>query len=401
MSKRDYYEVLGLDREATDSDIKRAYRKKARQYHPDVNKEPEAESIFKELSEAYSVLSDDQQRAAYDRFGHDGLNGAGFGGAGFGGGFEGFGGLGDIFEAFFGGSRGDPFSRSGPRNRAERGSDLRVDMEVDFRDAIFGAEKEIKVQHLEFCEECDGKGVEKGTELATCGMCRGSGQIQQHQRTAFGTFAQITTCPKCQGKGNIAEHPCKPCKGQGRQQKKKTLKVKVPAGIDSGVRLCVTGEGDAGLQGGPPGDLYIVLHVLEDPDKVFERRENHLYAEVPISYSQAALGAKIQVPTLEGPTTLDVPSGTQPGTVFKLKNKGVPFLNHQNSRGDLNIKVNVAVPTKVSSEEKSLLESLQALQGESGGFSFTEGGGLDTHTEEKHGSFFDTLKNVWKSNKED
>jgi len=408
VSKKDYYEVLGLSREATDADLKKTYRRLARQYHPDVNKEPGAEEMFKEISEAYAVLSDPQQKAAYDRFGHAGLGG--FQG-GYQGGFDGFGGLGDIFEAFFGRGR-DPFQsqRGGggsSRSRAERGSDLRLDLEVEFRDAIFGMEREINLQHLESCDTCEGSGLEPGTNVVSCPMCRGSGQIQQHQRTAFGTFTHIATCPKCQGKGNIAETPCKSCKGAGREQKKKTLKIKIPPGIDSGVRLHVSGEGDAGLSGGPAGDLYIVLHVLSDAEGVFERQEQNIYTHVSVGYAQAALGDRIEIPTLEGPTTLEIPAGTQPGTVFTLKNKGVPFLNNSALRGDLLVTVEVAVPQKVGGEEKALLESLFVLEkglsrGE-GGFSMQEDGGLVTAEkstqrgkEKKHG-FFDVLKETWKS----
>ncbi len=405
MSKKDYYETLGLTRDASDADLKKAYRKLARQYHPDVNKEPGAEEMFKELSEAYAVLSDPQQRAAYDRFGHAGLGG--FQG-GYQGGFEGFGGLGDIFEAFFGRGR-DPFQSQRPgssRSRAERGADLRLDLDVDFRDAIFGVEREISIQHQEPCASCQGSGLEPGTSVVSCPMCRGSGQIQQHQRTAFGTFTHIATCPKCQGKGNIAENPCKSCKGAAREQKKKTLKIKIPPGIDSGVRLHVSGEGDAGLAGGPPGDLYIVLHVQADPDHVFERQEHHLYSRVSVGYAQAALGDRIEIPTLEGPTVLDIPAGTQPGTVFTLKNKGVPYLNNSTMRGDLLVTVEVAVPQRVTTEEKALLESLYALEkGQTDNresFSVSEDGGLVTADkargkEKKHHGFFEVLKETWKS----
>jgi len=413
MSKRDYYEILSLAKDATDADIKRSYRKLARQYHPDVNKEAGAEEMFKELSEAYAILSDPQQRAAYDRYGHAGLGG--FQGGGYQGGFEGFGGLGDIFEAFFGRGGRDPFQSQqrggGPRSRAERGSDLRLDLEVDFRDAIFGIEREINLQHLEACETCTGSGLEPGTDVVSCQMCRGSGQIQQHQRTAFGTFTHIATCPKCQGKGNIAENPCKTCKGAGRAQKKKALKIKIPPGIDSGVRLHVSGEGDAGMAGGPAGDLYIVLHVKEDAEGVFERQEQQIYTQVSVGYAQAALGDRIEILTLEGPTQLEIPAGTQPGTVFTLKNKGVPYLNNSAMRGDLLVTVEVAVPVKVGGEEKALLESLFELEkglsktekGE-GGFSFSEKGGLATaekgsgsHKEHKKHGFFDVLKETWKS----
>lgn len=402
MSKRDYYEILGLSREATDSDLKKAYRQLARTYHPDVNKEPEAEKIFKEISEAYGILSDPQQRARYDRFGHAGV-GAGAGGGGFSGaeGF-GFGGLGDIFEAFFGGR--DPFQQGGRRRSGpERGSDLRIDLEVNFREAIFGTEKEIQIQHLEACQDCNGMGAQQGTEVGQCPMCRGSGQIQQHQRTAFGTFTNITVCPKCQGEGVYAANPCSPCKGQGRLQKKKNLKVKIPAGVDSGIRLCVNGEGDVGVRGGHAGDLYIVLHTLPDQDGHFERRGQDLFSRIALRYSQAVLGDQIQAQTMEGMIAVDIPAGTQPGTIFKLKNKGVPFLNNPTSRGDLLLQVEIAVPTKISAEERHLLDGLHKLETHTphgSGFSFTEDGGLEhgDHTQEKP-SFFEVLKNTWKGHR--
>ena len=408
MSKRDYYEVLGVEKNASDSELKRAYRNLARKFHPDVNKDDGAEETFKAISEAYDVLSDSQRRAAYDRFGHDGMSGmgGGFGGGGFQD-FSGFGGsgLGDIFEAFFGGSR-DPFQgqRGGQRrSRAERGADLRLDVEVSFRDAIFGVDHEVEISHLEACEVCDGDGKEPGTELTTCPTCKGNGQIQQHQRTAFGTFAHVTTCPKCQGQGKFAEHPCKNCKGNGALKKKKKLKVPIPPGVDSGIRLCLNGEGDAGLRGGPAGDLYLVLRVQEDPDGVFERRDQDLHTELSVGYAQAALGDKIEVPTLEGSTKFTLPAGTQPGAVFKLKGKGVPLLNASATRGDLYFTVNVAVPTSVDKEQRQLLESLYALEtGTGSSFSYTEGDSIGAEEKsEKKGGFFDVLKETWKSHHKD
>lgn len=408
MSKRDYYEILGLSREATDADIKRAYRKLARQYHPDVNKDAEAEVVFKELSEAYEILSNSQQRAAYDHYGHAGVGGGSSQGFGDFGGGGGFGGLGDIFEAFFGGQRqggGDPFASQRGRSRVERGSDLRMDLQVDFRDAIFGVDREVEIQHEESCEVCDGEGKEPGTELTACPTCRGAGQVQQHQRTAFGTFTHVVTCPKCRGQGRFAEHPCKTCKGAGHKNKKKKLKVPIPPGVDTGVRLCLNGEGDAGPNGGPAGDLYLVLHIKPDPEGVFERREHNIHTEISLGYAQAALGDKIEVPTLEGPTRFDIPAGTQPGAVFKLKGKGVPLLNSSATRGDLYFTVNVAVPTEVNKEQRELLQSLYNLETglesspKSGGFSFNENGGLGDSKpkEKKKGGFFDVLKETWKS----
>lgn len=410
MSKRDFYDVLGLEREASESDIKRAYRKLARQYHPDVNQEPDAESLFKEVSEAYDVLSNPQNRAAYDRYGHSGV---GAGAQGFGGGFDnfsGFGGLGDIFEAFFGGRDPNQGQRGGGRSRVERGSDLRLDLEIPFREAIFGADREVEIQHLEQCEECGGDGAEAGSERITCHTCRGSGQIQQHQRTAFGTFAHVATCPKCRGQGTMVEKPCKKCSGKGVESHKKSLKVPIPPGTDTGVRLALNGQGDAGPNGGPPGDLYLVLHVQSDPEGIFERHGNDIHTEISIGYAQAALGDKIEVPTLEGPVKYEVSAGTQPGTIIKLKNKGVPYLNAAATRGDLFVKLNVAVPTKVNKDQRELLENLFELEKglspssdheEHKSFSFSESGGLSEHKEHKEhkkkGGFFDVLKETWKS----
>jgi molecular chaperone DnaJ len=362
MAKRDYYEILGVSKSAGEADLKKAYRTLARQYHPDVNKTAEAEAMFKEITEAYEVLSDPQKRAAYDQYGHAGVNMGG----GPGGGFEGFGGAGgfgfnDIFEAFFGGGMGGQGGRRGPAG-PERGSDLRLDLEVGFRDAIFGSEREITISHLASCETCHGNGAAPGTEVTSCSTCRGMGQVQQTQRTPFGSFTQVAVCPKCQGEGKVAENPCKDCRGQGRKKVTKQLKVKVPAGVDTGARLRVSGEGDAGMRGGPAGDLYVVLFVLPDPEHRFERRDTDLFTEVAIDYTDAALGAEIEVPTMEGTTKITVPAGTQPGTVFRLKGKGVPHLGDSRRRGDLHVAVKIEVPTQLSSDETKLLKSLASLR---------------------------------------
>jgi molecular chaperone DnaJ len=370
MAKRDYYEILGVGKAATEADLKKAYRTMARQYHPDVNKTAEAEAMFKEITEAYEVLSDGQKRAAYDQYGHAGVNmGGGGPGGGFGG-FEGFGGgagfgFNDIFEAFFGGGMGGQGGRRGPAG-PERGSDLRLDLEVPFRDAIFGVEKEITISHLAACATCDGHGAAPGSEVTTCATCRGMGQVQQTQRTPFGSFTQVAVCPKCQGEGKMAENPCKDCRGQGRKKVTKQLKVKIPAGVDTGARLRVSGEGDAGSRGGPAGDLYVVLFGLPDPEHRFERRDTDLHTEAAIEYTDAALGAEIEVPTMEGTTRITVPAGTQPGTVFRLKGKGVPHLGDSRRRGDLHVAIKIEVPTALSSDETKLLRSLAALRGRHG-----------------------------------
>lgn len=363
MSKRDYYEVLGVEKSATEADLKKAYRQLARQYHPDVNKTPEAEAKFKEVSEAYEVLSDGQKRAAYDQFGHAGV-GAGAGGAGFGG-FEGFGGQGfgfaDIFDAFFGGGMGGQGGRRGPAG-PERGNDLRLDLEVPFRDAIFGGEHEISISHLAGCETCSGSGAAPGSQVVSCATCRGVGQVQQSQRTPFGSFTQVVVCPKCHGEGQMPEKPCGDCRGQGRRKVSKQLKVKIPAGVDTGARLRINGEGDVGARGGPAGDLYVVLYVLPDPDRLFERRDQDLYVRVGIDYTDAALGADVDVPTMEGATSVNVPPGTQPGTVFRLKGKGVPYLGDGRRRGDLHVTIQIEVPTDLSRDETKLLKSLAELR---------------------------------------
>jgi molecular chaperone DnaJ len=355
--KADYYELLGVEKGASEDDIKKAFRKLARKYHPDVNKDANAEEKFKEISEAYEVLSDSQKRAAYDHYGHAGLGGQG----GFEGGFGGFesafgGGFSDIFEAFFGGQGGGRTRRRGP----ERGSDLRYDLEIDFREAVFGAEKTIDLHHLETCGDCFGTGAKEGSQISKCGQCKGAGQVQTVTRTPFGQFAQVTTCPKCKGEGQTIDQPCPTCKGEGKKSAPKQLKVKIPAGVDTGARLRVTGEGDAGSRNGPPGDLFIVLHV--SADKVFQRRDTELFQTFPISYTQAALGAEVEVPTLEGGQKLRIPPGTQNGAVFSMKGQGVPYLNDQRRRGDLHVEVYVQVPTALNEEETELLRRLEEIR---------------------------------------
>lgn len=355
MSKRDYYEVLGVNKVATEAEIKKAYRNLARTYHPDINKTPDAEQLFKEISEANEILSDPEKRARYDQFGHAGVNPQ-YGGSY--GGFEDLGGLGDIFEAFFGGGRRGRSKPTGP----ERGSDLRLDIEISFKEAIFGAEKEVDIHHLENCETCHGNGATPGTKIVTCSTCGGMGQVQQSQRTLFGSFSQVTTCPKCQGAGKWPENPCKPCSGRGKINKGKKVKIKIPAGVDTGAKMRVPGEGDIGERGGGPGDLYVVLHVLADEAKQFERRGNDIYVEVPLAYHQVALGDEVEVPTLEGTTKLEIPAGTQPGKMFTLKGKGVPVLGTEGRRrGDLYVLVNISVPRKLGSDEAKLLKELANL----------------------------------------
>jgi molecular chaperone DnaJ len=358
MSKRDYYEILGVSKTATESEIKKAYRNLARQYHPDVNKSPEAENIFKEISEAYEVLSDKEKRERYDRYGHEGVNfqSGGFGGFGFGD----FDDISDIFDAFFGGSTRRK-SRENP-NRPQKGSDLRLDIEIEFKEAIFGTEKEIEINHLENCDECKGTGARKGSKIVNCNVCGGIGQVQQTQRSLFGTFTQISTCPKCNGVGKWPEEKCKNCRGQGKLNKDKKIKIKIPAGVDTGAKLRIPNEGDCGSNGGPNGDLYVVIHVMKDKNGIYERKGNDIYMELPLSYYQVVLGDEVEVELLDEKTKINIPQGTQPGKIITLKGKGVPILGTDGiRRGDFHIIINISVPKKISSEEEKLLRELALL----------------------------------------
>ncbi len=341
--------MLGISRTSTDQEIKSAYRKLALQYHPDRNPgNPEAEERFKECSEAYTILADSEKRARYDRFGHAGVtNGAG-------GGFSGFDGtidfqdiFGDIFGDMFGQQRG-----GGRRSRAVRGADLREDLTLEFEEAVFGVSKQVQVRRLEECEQCKGSGVAPGKSAITCTTCGGRGQMRYQQ----GFFAVSRTCTTCQGSGKLIVDPCNKCRGQGRVTRERMVKVNVPAGVEEGARILYSGEGEAGLYGGPSGDLYVVLHAKEHP--FFEREGKDVFCVVPISFPQAALGTEIQVPTLDGEHTLKVPEGTQTGTTFKVRGKGVPVLNGR-GRGDLHIEVKVQTPSKLSQRQRELLEELR------------------------------------------
>ncbi|TEB11526.1 molecular chaperone DnaJ [Pelotomaculum propionicicum] len=352
MSKRDYYEVLGVAKGASMDEIKKAYRKLARQYHPDANPDnPNAEARFKELSEAYMVLSDPEKRSNYDRYGHAGVDGQGFGGFN---GFGDFGGLGDIFDMFFGGGGR---RRSGP----EKGADIRSDLEITLKEAAFGLEREIKVPRTESCSTCGGSGAAAGTRPSTCSACNGTGQVQFAQNTPFGRVVQSHTCDRCRGTGKIIEKPCPTCRGTGQTRRTRSISVKVPAGVDNGSRLRVSGEGEAGLRGGPRGDLYVYIHVK--PDRVFKRDGDDLICEMPISFVQAALGDELEIPTLEGTAKLKIPEGTQSGTVFRMRGKGVPNVSGY-SRGDQHVVVRVVTPTKLSDKQKTLLKEFSNLGGE-------------------------------------
>ncbi|MGI6606736.1 MAG: molecular chaperone DnaJ [Peptococcia bacterium] len=352
MAKRDYYEVLGVEKNAGEAEIKKAFRKLARQYHPDVNPgDKTAEEKFKEINEAYEVLSDPEKRQRYDQFGHAGTDPNGFGGGGFGGfgGFGGagdFGGFGDIFDAFFGG--GTSSRKRGP----EQGADLRYDLSLSFEEAAFGVEKDIEIPRLENCPTCHGSGAKPGTSPTTCSRCQGTGQIRITQRTALGHFQTIRSCPECGGEGKIIANPCSECRGKGKVRKNRKLHIKIPAGVDNDSRIRLSGEGEPGLRGGPPGDLYVFVEVR--PHKLFERHGNDLYMEFPVTFVQATLGAEVQVPTLEGKAMLKIPEGTQTHTILRLKGQGIPYLRG-NGRGDQHIRIVVVTPTKLSEEQKKTL----------------------------------------------
>lgn len=345
--KRDYYEVLGVPKTASEQDIKKAYRKLARENHPDVNPgDKAAEERFKEATEAYDVLGDSDKRARYDQFGHAGTdpNAGGFGGFGGGGDF----GFGDIFDMFFGGGGGGQH-----RNGPSRGADLRYDLTISFEEAAFGAEKEIQIPRHETCSECHGSGAAPGTQPTQCAECHGTGQIKVSQRTPFGVIQTARTCPTCHGEGRTISSPCKVCNGQGAVRTVKTINVNIPEGSEEGLNLRFTGSGEAGQKGGPAGDLYVVLHVKAH--KFFEREGNDVYCEIPITFVQAALGAEIDVPTLDGSVKMKIPEGTQTSTVFRLRGHGIPY-RRGSGRGDQHVRVVVATPTKLTDKQKELLK---------------------------------------------
>jgi molecular chaperone DnaJ len=369
---RDYYEILGVSRDADKEQIKQAYRRQARKYHPDVNKEPGAEERFKEINRAYEVLSEPDTRERYNRFGEAGVSGAA------GAGFQDMGDMGgfaDIFESIFsgfagGGGMGGPTQqrrRSGP----VRGDDLRLDLKLDFREAVFGGEKEIRISHLETCEVCSGSGAKPGTRPRTCSTCSGSGQVRRVTRTPFGSFTQVSTCPTCNGTGSVVEDKCDTCDGRGANQVTKKLKITIPAGVDNGTRLRISQEGDAGSRGGPAGDLYVYLFVNEDEE--FQRDGINVISEIKISYLQAILGCHLQVNTVDGPVELIIPAGTQPNTVMNLENRGVPKLGNPVSRGDHLLTVLIDIPTKITPDERELLEKLAKIKGDRTGKGGLEG----------------------------
>jgi len=346
MTNRDYYEILGVGRNASDDEIKSAFRKLARQYHPDVNKDGDAEEKFKEINEAYGVLSDKDKRARYDRFGKEGLGNMG--------GFHDYTvDFGDIFEELFG-QFGFSTGR-GSRRSPRRGRDLQMQVTLTFEEAVFGVEKEIEFQREETCSRCNGSGAEPGTSPVRCSTCNGQGEVRQVRQTFLGQMVQTAVCPTCNGRGETISSPCKTCHGGGLERKTVKKKVQVPAGVDGGTQIRLAGEGGPGVYGGPHGSLFLILEVK--PHKFFKRRENDIILKLDINVAQAALGAEIEVPTLDGDEKLKIPSGTQPGKVFHIRNKGVPYLR-RNGRGDQLVIVNVAIPAKLTKEQRELFQKL-------------------------------------------
>ena len=375
----DYYQTLGVNKQDSSEDIRKAFRQKAMEFHPDRNKNPDAEEKFKEINEAYQILNDPEKRAQYDRFGHAGVSG----GSGFDRPFDGsdiFGGFGDIFDSFFG-------DNSGRRpNEPRRGQDIQQRVTLTFEEAVFGVEKVADITKLELCDTCEGQGNEPGTPVETCNTCKGNGQVRRTQRSLFGQFAQITACPTCQGKGKMIASPCGTCKASGLQRKNRKTAVSIPAGVQNGMQVRLTGEGDIGANGGPSGNLYIQVDV-QDHD-LFIREEYDLIYEVNLNMAEAALGIEKQIPTLEGtPQNLSIPSGTQPNAQFRVKGKGVPHI-HSNRRGDLIVIVSLTVPTKLTKEQQLLLEQLDASFRPSSKTKQSEESGID----ENEKGIFDRLK---------
>jgi molecular chaperone DnaJ len=343
-SKRDYYEVLGVSRTVDPDELKKAYRRLARQYHPDVNKEPGAEERFKEINEAYEVLSDAEKRRTFDRYGHAGLEGNI-------GGFGDFGGINDIFEEFFGFGSGARTRRRGPR----RGNDLQHELRIAFDEAVFGCDKEIEIYRMDTCPVCQGSGAEPGTTPLRCNQCNGTGEVQRVQQSILGSFVNVMTCSACQGEGEVISIPCQHCRGQKQIRVTRSITVKIPPGVDDGTRIRLAGEGEPGIRGGPPGNLYVLLRV--QPHRFFRRSGDDVILELNVNVAQAALGDKVSIPTLDGDETIAIPAGTQTGRIFRLRGRGVPHLR-RGGRGDLLIVTQVVVPTELDERQRQLFQEL-------------------------------------------
>jgi molecular chaperone DnaJ len=350
-AKRDYYEILEVQRNASEEEIKKAFRRLARQYHPDVNKEKGAEAHFKEINEAYEVLGDPQKRRVYDRFGHAGVAGAGAGA----GGFETFGGFGlnDIFEQIFAGAA------AGTRRGAQRGADLRYDLTLSFEEAVRGCQKEIEIPRWETCPTCRGNGAQPGTSTTRCTACQGTGEIRRVQQSIFGQFVNVMVCDRCRGEGRVITTPCERCHGQGRVRNIRKVLVNIPAGVDDGINVRVTGEGEAPQRGGTPGNLFVALSVK--PHEYFKRQGTDIIYELPVSFAEAALGAEVEIPTMDGKETLKIPAGTQSGRTFRVKGKGVPVV-HSSTRGDELVVVKVIIPQTITQRQRELLREFAEIE---------------------------------------
>src|SRR6266516_1437674 len=357
-NKRDYYEVLGVSRSATEDELKKAFRRLAKQYHPDANREQGAEAHFIEVNESYEVLSDPQKRAAYDRYGHAGVNGMGGMGAGGFSDFGGFSSINDIFETFFASAGAGTQRRGG----TQRGADLRYELTITFEEAGFGCQKEIELPRWETCSTCRGNGAQPGTSTSRCSACQGTGEIRRVQQSIFGQFVNVTMCERCRGEGRVITTPCEKCRGQGRVRNHRRVVVNIPAGVDDGINVRVTGEGEVSARGGTPGNLYVILSVKPHP--FFKRQGNDIIYELPISFTQAALGDEVEVPTVDNKaTTLKIPGGTQSGRSFRLKSMGVPVV-HSSARGDQHVIVKVVTPTNLTTEQRHLLEEFARIEKE-------------------------------------
>ncbi len=381
--KRDYYEVMGVPKNASEDEIKKAYRKLAKKYHPDLNPgDKTAEEKFKELNEAYEVLSDKDKKARYDQFGHAGVGPNFGGGPGGGSPFTGGIDLGDIFDSFFGGFGGGT-RRQNP-NAPRRGSDTEAVVNISFEEAAKGCKKTVSFSKIDSCKDCDGSGAEKGTSAKTCPQCGGSGRVSVSQRTPFGVVQTSRGCDRCGGSGKVIEHPCKTCGGTGRVRRQKTIEVNIPAGIDNDQVLNVRGQGNAGQNGGPAGDLQVYVNVRPHP--IFERRGNDVWCEMPITFSQAALGAEVTVPTIDGKVSYQVREGTQPGDVFKLRGKGIPYVNGR-GRGDQYVQVTVEVPRNLTQKQKDVLKEFDSSTKD------------DSKHYAKRKTFFDKIKTMFGEDK--